>query len=159
MEGNMTRTAILVHALVKHVPILTILYQLKDPIDVQIRAMTATDDANPHQMVLTVAGLILAGAISGFFQFTYRNVWEDANHRRSHFHLAMGHLTTATHLLVIGVLLLVSVSCLGNFAITSELTSWPFYLAFLLFAALVSYDVFDMMTLRAQGVAPSRTAA
>lgn len=143
----MSTVLLLVHALIKHAVVVVFLGLLVDPINTSVGAMTSQDNSEPFTLVLTVAGLILAGAISGFFQFTYQKVNQEQSRALSPGHLLLGHVTTATHLFVLGVLLLVSVTCLRQFAVTSELGLWPFWLAVVLYASLVLYDVFDLMTL------------
>ena len=102
---------------------------------------------DPISLLLTVAGLLLAGAISGYFQFSYDNVNQVSKDRLSIPHMLLGDLATGLHLLVIGVLLLFSVECLDMVPETQRLSPGPFYVSLALYTGLVVYDVFDLLRL------------
>jgi hypothetical protein len=94
--------------------------------------------AEVYKLVVTVCGLLLAGAIAGFFQFTYCDIKKKG-------HLAIGHFTTLLEFLVIGTLLLVVVECLRKCPATSGFGLWPFWILGVLYLSLIFYDIYDFM--------------
>jgi high-affinity K+ transport system ATPase subunit B len=144
--GQMNNSNFLMTIAIKHVPLIIGLLYLKPTTQTLINTMTAKGNAEVHRLVLTVSGLILAGAISGFTRFTYQNICRKKG-EICLVHIAIGHITTILELIVIGILLLVSVACLKNFAITSELGNYPFIISCILYLSLVSYDIYDLMHL------------
>ncbi len=105
------------------------------------------DELSVHVFIATIAGLILAGAISGYTQFTFRNTIRDAAGKRSWWHILIGHGATGLQLFVIGVLVLTAVASLERYPFTSSLSPWPLVVGVVLYASMVLYDVNDFMTL------------
>lgn len=98
------------------------------------------DDVN---FIATISGLGLAGAIAGYIQFSFKNT-RAQNGRPSLLHLLLGHIATALNLLVIGFFLLVSAECVGRYFNTQFLKTFPLCVAWVLYAAMVVYDIYDL---------------
>ncbi|MBT8420879.1 MAG: hypothetical protein KJO08_08475 [Gammaproteobacteria bacterium] len=102
---------------------------------------------NSFILIVTANGLLLAGAISGYFQFSFKN-----SNRRGGGDLALhkfiGHLTTGLNLLIIGVLMLVAYHCLSLYFPDSGLIDDGFsYVLLALYAAMIFYDLYDAWSL------------
>ena len=97
-------------------------------------------DSDMLIIIATISGLILAGALSGFLQFSYKGT-------KNKVQLFLGHLATGIQQLVIGSLLIVSTLCLYNYNL--EYTVWFYFsiLSVALFVSLIAYDIFDMSIL------------
>jgi len=136
---------------VKHGTLIGALIWLRPRIQMFIDALAARSNAEVHGLVLTVCGLIIAGAISGFFSFGYRHSKDGGNSNSAAVSLIIGHVATSLQLLVIGMLLLVSVSSLGNYSITTEFGSYPLIIACILYVSLVFHDIYGILGLLERG--------
>ena len=99
------------------------------------------------RIVLTACGLLLAGAISGFFRISFENVIKSKAKGFAVFQLVLAHAVTGLQLFVIGILLLACVRCLSIYPPTNALGNKPFFLFSLLYASMVCYDLFDVLRL------------
>jgi len=98
-------------------------------------------DVGVYKLIGTLSGLLLAGAISGFFRFTYKLCKEDGNF--SPCLVFLGDLMTGLQLAVIGILLTLVVESINRYKFTKPLFSVFMLLGVVLYIALVLYDVYD----------------
>ncbi len=105
------------------------------------------DDLNSLLLVATVSGLALAGAISGFFTFSFGRTVSERSGGYSRFHLRLGYLATGLAQLVIGVLLVVAVSCIEVYPPTSHLGVSAQLIGLAIYLSAVAYDAYDLFAL------------
>jgi hypothetical protein len=95
-----------------------------------------------YKLIATLSGLLLAGAISGFFHFKYARC-RDTDGRCSPRLLFLGDLMTGLQLVVIGILLTIVVESIDRCEFTKPLFSIFVLLGVVLYLALVLYDIYD----------------
>ena len=136
---------LILQGIVKNVLITLLLwFFLKNAVYDALRVTTA-DNIKNLGFILTACGLLIAGAISGFFSFSYKDLIKKDNW--SYLHLMLGHIVTSLQILVIGVLLLAVVKCLDIYPVTSEMENKPLIVLASLYLSLVFYDLFDLLKL------------
>ena len=105
------------------------------------------NDINVFIFIATTSGLVLAGAISGYFSFSYAHTIKSKANKYSFIHILVGHLATGLALFVIGILLLVTVACLDSYTYSSLLSPWSLIMAVTLYFSMVCYDIYDFTNL------------
>ena len=132
-----------------HIGLIFFLMMIKSHIEDKISEVMRCAHGEDYRLLLTVCGLLLAGAIPGFFTIKYKGTFK-CNGERSLKHFFVANVTVLLTMFVIGSLLLVIVACLRTYSITSGFGIWPFVLVCLLYVSLVLYDFYDLMRLPTQ---------
>jgi hypothetical protein len=100
------------------------------------RESNAESNISVFKLIGTLSGLLLAGAISGFFRFEY-------GRNRGLFFIFLGDIMTWLKLVVIGILLTIVVETISCCEPAKPLFFTFMILGVALYLALVLYDVYD----------------
>lgn len=114
----------------------------------QITIPTDTDRLNPHILLITVSGLLLAGAISGYFQISYSKAFLVEEYKIKRGLLLTAHIVTSLMLVVIGVLLVVCAFTLDAAIEFSRGITYKY--AVVLYISLAFYDGYDYCSERSR---------
>jgi hypothetical protein len=114
-------------------------------------ASKESEDMARIRAILTIAGLMMTGAITGFFCFRYKYSREGkndlikSNEKGTDFHgrVILGHIITGAQLVVIAMLMFLSLRCLSELKVSFVLWIYFLFVGIALLVSLISYDIFD----------------